>query len=163
MASVHSLGGPGAHAEKGKAFGRRRAPPCGDTATDQEWGEGRPGQLWAPSTIDPGQSDGGFHLQGLLPQSALQVLRDKVGLVMLGEVVTPHEALLTLGTLKALVTWEEERTVSKEPTYRHRHSPTRRSTRESPWKSHRAISAYPTHRARLSTDPTSLPQPSLLT
>lgn len=103
MASVHSLGGPGAHAEKGKAFGRRRAPPCGDTATDQEWGEGRPGQLWAPSTIDPGQSDGGFHLQGLLPQSALQVLRDKVGLVMLGEVVTPHEALLTLGTLKALV------------------------------------------------------------
>lgn len=32
---------------------------------------------------------------------------------MFGEVVTPHEALLTLGTLKALVPWEAERTVSK--------------------------------------------------
>lgn len=28
------------------------------------------------STMDPGQSDGGVHLQGLLPQLALQVLRD---------------------------------------------------------------------------------------
>lgn len=33
---------------------------------------------------------------------------------MLGEVVTPHEALLTLGTLKALVPWEEEIAVTKE-------------------------------------------------
>ena len=40
---------------------------------------------------------------GPLPQLALQVLRDQVGLVMLGEVVTPHEALLTLGTLEAFV------------------------------------------------------------
>lgn len=33
---------------------------------------------------------------------------------MLGEVVTPHEALLTLGTLKALVPWEEEIAVTKD-------------------------------------------------
>lgn len=34
---------------------------------------------------------------------------------MLGEMVTPHEAFLTLGALKALVPWEEEITVTKEP------------------------------------------------
>jgi len=49
---------------------------------------------------------------GPLPQLALQVLRDQVGLVMLGEVVTPHEALLTLGTLEAFVPWEEEMPVT---------------------------------------------------
>lgn len=38
---------------------------------------------------------------------------------MLGEVVTPHEALLTLGTLKALVPWEEEITVTKEGMWHH--------------------------------------------
>lgn len=27
---------------------RNRVPPCGDTATEQEWGVGYPGQLWAP-------------------------------------------------------------------------------------------------------------------
>lgn len=31
---------------------------------------------------------------------------------MLGEVVTSHEALLTLGTLKAFVPWEEEMPVT---------------------------------------------------
>lgn len=42
---------------------------------------------------------------------------------MLGEVVTPHEALLTLGTLKALVPWGEEITVTKKGTQRHCPSP----------------------------------------
>lgn len=46
--------------------------------------------------------------------AGLQVLRNQVGLVMLGEVVTPHEALLTLGTLEALVPWEEETMVTHE-------------------------------------------------
>lgn len=31
---------------------------------------------------------------------------------MLGEVVTPHEALLTLGTLEAFVSWEEEMSIT---------------------------------------------------
>lgn len=31
---------------------------------------------------------------------------------MLGEVVAPHEALLTLGTLEAFVPWEEEMPVT---------------------------------------------------
>lgn len=55
------------------------------------------------SARGPGRTRAGLHLWGLLPQLALQVLRDQVGLVMLGEVVTPHEALLTLGTLEAFV------------------------------------------------------------
>lgn len=45
----------------------------------------------------------GLHLWGLLPQLALQVLRDHVGLVMLSEVITAHEAFLTLATLEAFV------------------------------------------------------------
>ena len=55
------------------------------------------------SARGPGRTRAGLHLWGLLPQLALQVLRDQVGLVMLGEVVTPHEALLTLGTLCCLL------------------------------------------------------------
>lgn len=56
---------------------RNRVPPCGDTATEQEWGEGCPGQLWHLSITDPGpiRWGDGFHLQGLLPQLALQALR----------------------------------------------------------------------------------------
>ena len=64
------------------------------------------------SARGPGRTRAGLHLWGLLPQLALQVLRDQVGLVMLGEVVTPHEALLTLGTLEAFVPWEEEMPVT---------------------------------------------------
>ena len=50
---------------------------------------------------------------------------------MFGEVVTSHEALLTLGTLEALVPWEEE-----TPVTHRAHSqmlsqpPRRRSTRD---------------------------------
>ena len=44
---------------------------------------------------------------------------------MLGEVVTPHEALLTLGTLEAFVPWEEEMPVSHSAMPRKR-----RHTRE---------------------------------
>lgn len=36
---------------------RRRAPPCGDTATEKKWGEGCPGQFGHLSTTDPGQLD----------------------------------------------------------------------------------------------------------
>lgn len=68
-----------------------------------------PVQPWA--SFPPGAQAGhrrGIASSGFLPQLALQVLRDQVGLVMLGEMVTPHEALLTLGTLEAFVPWEEE-------------------------------------------------------
>lgn len=51
----------------------------------------------------------GLHLWGLLPQLALQVLRDHVGLVMLSEVITAHEAFLTLATLEAFVPWKSKR------------------------------------------------------
>lgn len=34
---------------------------------------------------------------------------------MLGEVVTPHEALLTLGALEAFVPWEEEMPITHIP------------------------------------------------
>ena len=34
---------------------------------------------------------------------------------MLGEVVTPHEALLTLGALKAFVPWEKEMLITHRP------------------------------------------------
>lgn len=34
---------------------------------------------------------------------------------MLGEMVTPHEALLTLGTLEAFVPWEEEMPITQSP------------------------------------------------
>lgn len=64
------------------------------------------------SSRGPGRTRAGLRLWGLLPQLALQVLRDQVGLIMLGEVVTPHEALLTLGTLEAFVPWEEEMPVT---------------------------------------------------
>lgn len=79
------------------------------TAAEQEGGaEGRPGQLWA--SFPPGAQAGhlGSASSGLPASEALQVLRDQVGLVMFGEVVTPHEALLTLGTLEAFVPWGEE-------------------------------------------------------
>lgn len=60
-------------------------------------------------------TDGGLYLRGLPPQVALQVLRDQVGLVMLGEMVTPHEALLTLGTLEAFVPWGRRDAVTQSP------------------------------------------------
>lgn len=72
------------------------------------------------STKGPGRTPGGLHLQGFPPQWALQILRDQVGLVMFGEVVTPHEALLTLGTLEAFVPWEEEMPITHKA---HSHAP----------------------------------------
>lgn len=55
---------------------RNRVPPCGDIATEQEWGEGCSGQPWAPVHHGPGANQMGvFHLQDLLPQLALQALR----------------------------------------------------------------------------------------
>lgn len=67
-----------------------------------------------PSHQGPRQdTDEGLYLRGLSPQLALQVLRDQVGLVMLGEMVTPHEALLTLGTLEAFVPWEDKMHVTR--------------------------------------------------
>lgn len=45
---------------------------------------------------------------------------------MFGEVVTPHEAFLALGTLEAFVPWEEEMAV----THRHCPGPPRRGTRD---------------------------------
>lgn len=81
---------------------------------------------WQPRASFPpgaqaGHSRRGLHLQGRRPQAALQVLCDQVGLVMLGEVVAPHEALLTLGALEAFVPWEEERPVT-HPARGHRGS-----------------------------------------
>lgn len=65
-----------------------------------------PWQRGPPFGQGPRQdTDGGagLHLRDLPPPLTLQVLRDQVGLVMLGEVVTAHEAFLTLGTLEAFV------------------------------------------------------------
>lgn len=76
------------------------------TAAEQEGGaEGRPRTAGPP--FHQGAASSGFP-----PQWALQVLRDQVRLVMFGEVITPHEALLTLGTLKAFVPWEEEMAIT---------------------------------------------------
>lgn len=106
---------------QGRAKGFRRGE-CGAaeprpvrTAAKQEGGaEGGRGLL----------STGAIASSGFLPQWALQVLRDQVGLVMFGEVVTPHEAFLTLGTLKAFVPWEEEMAITQS-SFRHYPSPPR--------------------------------------
>lgn len=78
------------------------APSCGGQSQNRREG---PTAAWGPPFHQgPRQdTDEGLCLRGLPPQLALQVLRDQVGLVMLGEMVTPHEALLTLGTLEAFV------------------------------------------------------------
>lgn len=68
----------------------------------QEGAAAGPGQRGVPLSQRPGGTSGAVSV-GRLPQQTLQVLCDQVGLVMLGEVVTPHEALLTLGALEAFV------------------------------------------------------------
>lgn len=87
-----------------------RAPSCGDSRRTEGRGGGWPRAAragegeGAPFHQGPRQdADEGLYLRGRPPQLALQVLRDQVGLVMLGEMVTPHEALLTLGTFEAFV------------------------------------------------------------
>ena len=88
----------------------------GPVAEQKGGAEGGPGHPEPPFHQGPRQdTDRGLYLQGLPPQLALQVLRDQVGLVMLGEMVAPHEALLTLGTLEAFVPWEDEMRVTQSP------------------------------------------------
>lgn len=114
---------------QGRAKGFRRGE-CGAaeplpvrTVAKQEGGaEGRPRAAGPP--FPRGTASSGFP-----PQWALQVLRDQVGLVMFGEVVTPHEAFLALGTLKAFVPWEEEMASLTELIHRHCPSPPRGEAR----------------------------------
>lgn len=80
---------------------------------------------------------------------------------MLGEVVTPHEALLTLGTLKALVPWEEEITFTKEDLQCHCPSPRKEKPQKvrAPGKANLASSLHSTNSLLLlSTGCTSLPR-----
>lgn len=102
--------GQSQQASEGGEYGAAEPRPVGTVAEQEGRGWGRTQYSHGPLFHQgPRQdTDGGLHLQGFLPQLALQVLRDQVGLVMLGEMVTPHEALLTLGTLEAFVPWEEE-------------------------------------------------------
>lgn len=82
----------------------QQTPSCEDSCKTGGRSEGGSrAAMGLLSTRGPGRTPGGLHLQGFPPQWALQILRDQVGLVMFGEVVTPHEALLTLGTLEAFV------------------------------------------------------------
>ena len=80
---------------------------------------------------------------------------------MLGEAVTPHEALLTLGTLKALVPWEEEISFTKEGMQYHCPSPRKEKLQKvrAPGKANLALSLHSTNSLLLSSiGRTSLPQ-----
>lgn len=85
-------------------------PSWGDSRRTEGRGPGQPGDLL--STRGPGRTQ----MRDRIPaRLALQVLRDQVGLVMLGEMVTSHEALLTLGTLETFVPWEDKMHVTQSP------------------------------------------------
>lgn len=100
---------PGQGREGGRGD-RSRAHSCGHSRR-RELMAG-PWQRGARSARGPGGTGRGLWLGGCPPQLTLQVLCDQVGLVMLSEVVTPHEALLTLGALEAFVPWEEKTPVT---------------------------------------------------
>lgn len=110
---VRGKGQGGAKGLQKEASMGQRSPFLWRKSQNRRGAEGGPrAARGLPSTRGPGRAQTGLHLWGLPLQLALQVLRDQVGLVMLGEMVTPHEALLTLGTLKAFVPWEEEMPVT---------------------------------------------------
>lgn len=109
-----------------RLIGQGRGPRAGRaTAPGEREGAGaQPLPVGTQPPQEPGPRDWGTRAPRLqaFRLTASQVLGDQVCLVMLGEVVTPHETLLTLGTLEALIAWKRRR---RHP---HSHLSTRSST-----------------------------------